>query len=163
MDSPAHLGSFAIEVLRQSRIRDTWEQPRSPIRTVRVEDSLASVVELAKDSEQNLYPVVDERNRLLGEISIEDVRRAILAESSEEGGGSVRSLMKRVLGPLTPDDDLALAARLLARRMSDAVLVVRGRESRELLGAFTRRDLVVAYSSNMEKLHKNMGPDQTVY
>ena len=71
--------------------------------------------------------------------------------------------MKRVLGPLTPDDDLALAARLLARRMSDAVLVVRGRESRELLGAFTRRDLVVAYSSNMEKLHKNMGPDQTVY
>ncbi|MEE9471574.1 MAG: chloride channel protein, partial [Gemmatimonadota bacterium] len=163
MDSPAHLGSFAVEVLRQSRIRDTWEPPKNPIRTVRIEDSLASVVELAKDSEQNLYPVVDERNRLLGEISIEDVRRAILAESSEEGVGSVRSLMKRALGPLTPDDDLALAARLLARRIVDSVLVVRGRESRELLGTFTRRDLVVAYSRNMEKLHTNIGADQTVY
>lgn len=163
MDSPAHLGSFAVEVLRQSRIRDTWEPPKNPIHTIRIEDSLASVVELAKDSEQNLYPVVDEQNRLLGEISIEDVRRAILAESSEEGVGSVRSLMKRPLGPLTPDDDLALAARLLARRISDAVLVVRDRESRELLGTFTRRDLVVAYSRNMEKLHRNMGPDQTAY
>ncbi len=169
MDSPAHLGSFAVEVLRLSRVRDTWEPPKTPIRTVRVEDSLASVVEAAKDSAQNLYPVVDAEGKLLGEISIEDVRRALLAETPVEGAEraeerrkeprGVRDLMKRPLGPLTPDDDLALAAQILARRESDSVLVVRSRGFRELLGTFTRRDLVVAYSKNMEKLQTGAGAD----
>jgi CIC family chloride channel protein len=159
IDSPAHLGSFAVEALRLSRVHDTWEPPTTPIRTVRVEDSLASVIELAKDSTQNLYPVIDTDGRLLGELSIEDVRRALLAEASEEGPGTVRGLMKRPLGPLTPDDDLALAAQLLARRLSDSILVVRNRGNRELLGTFTRRDLVVAYSKNMEKLHRNVGQE----
>ena len=61
--------------------------------------------------------------------------------------------MKKVIGPLTPADDLAYAAQLLAGRISDSLIVVRSRAIPEVLGTFTRRDLVIAYSKLLEKVN----------
>jgi CBS domain-containing protein len=60
--------------------------------------------------------------------------------------------MREPVGPLSPDSTLADAARLLADRRADSVLVVAARTDRRVVGIFTRRDLVVAYGRHMEKL-----------
>ncbi|MFQ5876213.1 MAG: chloride channel protein [Acidobacteriota bacterium] len=157
-DSPAHLGSFAVEVLRQAKVRDCWEPSRSKFLTVRENDTLPSVVRLASDSTQNTFPVLSEGGGLVGELSIEDVRRALVSEQSQEGN-TVRTVMKKVLGPLTPADDLAYAAQLLSNRQTDSVIVVRSRAVPDVLGAFTRRDLVVAYGKQIDRLHRREGVD----
>jgi CIC family chloride channel protein len=153
-DSPAHLGSFALDILRQSRVQDSWQPGgRDELRTVSDEATLESLVELASASEQSVFPVIDRDGGLVGELSIEDVRRGILSDEPNEDT-SVRSLMKKVVGPLLPTDDLARAAQLLASRQSGSIIVVRSREGAELLGLFTRNDLIVAYGKHMESMHQ---------
>jgi chloride channel protein, CIC family len=150
-ESPAHLGSFAVDVLKVTLVRDSWEWARQAVRTVSEEASLTSLVELASSSAQNLFPVVDPSGKLVGELSIDDLRRALV----EEGGKDqmkVHDLMHEVVGPLVPDDDLATAARLLAQRQTDSLTVVRSREEGEVLGIFSRRDLIVAYGKGMNRL-----------
>jgi len=154
-DSPAHFGSFAIDILRQSRVQDSWQPgDRDGLRTISDEATLESLVELASESRQNIFPVIDRDGRLVGELSIEDVRRGLLSEEPNEDT-SVRGLMKKVVGPLLPTDDLARAAQLLASRQTGSVIVVRSRERAELLGLFTRNDLVVAYGKHMETMHQH--------
>jgi CBS domain-containing protein len=114
---------------------------------VRSSESLDSLVEVARESNQNIFPVVDEHGTLEGELSIDDLRRAVVSKSEEQDGpATVSDLMKPVIGPLVPDDDLSRAAQLLAGRSADSVLVVESRGNPRILGLFTRRDLVVAYS-----------------
>jgi CIC family chloride channel protein len=155
-DSPAHLGSFAVDLLRVTRLRDCWEPGRSATRTVPADASLTSLVELASGSAQNLFPVVDASGALLGEISIDDVRRA-LVEEGDRDALKARDLMRDPVGPLHPDDDLATAAKLLANRQTDAVTVVSGRDSGIVLGTFSRRDLIVAYGKKRGPMQEDDG------
>ncbi len=154
VDSPAHLGSFAVDVLKTSRIRDSWEPQPTAVLSVQGDASLPSLVQMAARSAQNLFPVTDAAGRLIGELSIEDVRRALLSEAPPELVVAV-DLMRPAVGPLRVDDNLATAAALLAGRQTDAVIVVTSAESPEVLGVFSRRDLIVAYGRKMERIRKD--------
>ncbi len=143
-DSPAHLGSFAVDVLRLTKVRDSWDPGRSQVKTVAGDTPVSSLVELLRDTAQNLYPVVGETGNLLGELSIDDIRR-VLVEGGDQTHLKARDLMHQAVGPVVPEDDLASAAQLLADRQTDAVTVVNSQEGRKVLGIFTRHDLIVAY------------------
>jgi chloride channel protein, CIC family len=157
-DSPAHLGSFAVDILRLARVGESWEPQRSRVRTVRPETTLKDLTELASSHPQNLFPVLDGVGALVGEISIDDVRRAFLSEAPKEQVAA-HDLMHDVVGPLVPTDDLAKAALLLAERQTDAVIVVSSHEAPEVLGTFSRRDLIVAYGKRMDRLRDDSGMD----
>jgi CIC family chloride channel protein len=151
IDSPAHLGSFAVDILRLARVEDSWESVRQAPRTVAHDAPLATLVDLVSHSEQDLFPVVDSSGALAGELSVEDLRRALVSES-EKAGVVARDLMHAVIDPLVPGDDLNHAARLLAERQIGAVTVVQDRGSRKVIGIFTRRDLIVAYGRRLARL-----------
>jgi len=152
-DSPAHLGSFAMEVLRKSTIAETWEAPApGAVVSVRDDQSLASLVNLASGSKQNLLPVVDADGRLVGELSVEVLRGALVGEARADVAIAF-DLMREPIGPLFPESTLADAARLLADRRTDSVLVASGPDDRRVTGIFTRRDLVVAYGRHLDKIH----------
>jgi len=161
IDSPAHLGSFASDILRLARVQDCWEPGRQPSRFVDQDAPLASLVDLAARSEQDLYAVVDSSGTLVGEMSLEDLRRALVSEN-ERGGVKARDLMHPVRQPLVPEDDLNTAARLLADRPVNAVTIVRERGSREVLGIFTRRDLVVAYGRRLARLRGDVSDNASL-
>lgn len=147
-DSPAHLGSFVMEILRKARVAESWS-PGEGVRTVREDESVAALVELASHAAQNLFPVVGADGRLVGELSIE-VLRSALVDTERSRDALVRDVMKPPVGPLVPESDLAEAARLLADRRVDSVVIVRSAEDPQILGIFTQRDLVVAYGRHME-------------
>jgi CIC family chloride channel protein len=149
-DSPAHLGSFAVDVLRQVKVRDCWE-PDGDTVYIREGDSLARLMELADDSAQDLFPVIDRSGRLTAELSIDDIRRATLS-GVPASLVIAKDLAHIPVGPLLADDTLATAARLLASRHSHSLLVAQGPDASEVLGVFTRRDLIVAYGKEMERI-----------
>ncbi len=144
LDSPAHEGSFARDVLRRGRLADVWDPASAAPRTVRDDATVEAMIEIVSGADQVLLPVVDGEGRLLGEISIEDLRRALLSNAA---GGRPRAaaLMRPVPDPLALEDDLARAARILAARPAGAVTVVRGRSDRAVVGTFGRKDLIVSY------------------
>ncbi len=155
LDSPAHTGSFAIDLLRLARVGDAYQPIGERTRTPRTDVSLAVLVKLVAESRQTVFPVVDATGALRGELSLEDVRLALLEQVPQEAVIAA-DLMHEVHDPLVPEDDLAHAARVLAGHPGDATSVVRDRATREVVGVFSRRDLIVAYGAQSDR----MGEDE---
>jgi CIC family chloride channel protein len=144
IDSPAHLGSFAVDVLHRIRVDQAWQRSEDGIRTIPPETPMTDLVGLVREARQTVYPVVDENGRLQGEVSLDDIRRALLTDAPSELLVAY-DLMRPAMGPLVPGDDLARAAQLLAERRSDSIVIVKSHEDPEVLGLLTRRELIVAY------------------
>ena len=116
------------------------------------------MVTAASDTDQDLFPVLDREGLLVGEISLDDIRRAVIQADGENAPSSAGELARPVLGPLHPEDMLDVAARVLASRRTDGVLVTSGSGDDRLLGVFSRRDLIYAYSREMERMRESDGP-----
>ncbi len=157
-DSPAHLGSFAVDILNHIRVKDYWTPEPDEVHIVRESDTLAELVDMASDTEQDLFPVTDRDGRLTGELTLDDIRRALLTDVPKELVVA-RDLQRPPIGPLQPDDDLAAAARMLANRRTGSVIVCDEPEGGRVLGVFGRRDLMVAYSREMDRLKTEDGAE----
>jgi CIC family chloride channel protein len=152
LDSPAHTGSYAVDVLRLAKVRSVWAPPARPVRSVGRETPLRDILSAAADVDQSVFPVVDAEGRCVGEVSLEDVRRAVVRGDEAGGRADVAGdLVRKGRTPLELDDDLATAARLLGEPERASVPVVRSREDPTLLGLFGRRDLIVAYGPLVER------------
>ncbi|HEX5042511.1 MAG TPA: chloride channel protein [Candidatus Polarisedimenticolaceae bacterium] len=148
LDSPVHLGSFATHVLRGGRVSDAG-LPRPGV-TAGPQTPLSNLLELVSSATQSLIPLVDGAGRLVGAVSIEDLRRAMIS-NPDDGAKPAATLATPTPEPLTPEDDLARAARLIAASATGEVVLVSG-EAR-VLGTFSRRDLIVAYGHALHRLH----------
>jgi CIC family chloride channel protein len=149
VDSPAHLGSFAVDVLKLVRVGDAFGT--RPTESLNERTTLDEMVERAAGSRQFVYPVVDDAGRLTGEVSLDEIRRALLTEAP----GNlviVRDLMRTDIEPLCPHDDLATAAARLTDNEHDAISVVESLDSRRVLGTLSRRELILTYGRQMERL-----------
>ena len=153
IDSPAHLGSFAVDILRAATIGHSWEPAHPRVRCIEQDAPLSSLMQQVSDISQNLFPVIDGSGHLVGEFSIEDVSRALLSEP-DATRLTARDLMHPAVGPLVLEDDLDTAARLLADRSTDSLVVVRNGDKPEVLGLFTKRDLIIAYGRRIQQLHE---------
>lgn len=151
-DSPAHMGSLAIDVLRGVRVRDVWTKEAAPC-VIAPGARLADLMEVVSESGANMLPVVDDGGRLLGELSIEDIRRALLAEVPRDFVVAV-DIMRPTTAVLRLDDDLASAARLLSLAGNDEIFVVEG-DGPAVRGSFGRRDLILAYGKELARLRED--------
>jgi CIC family chloride channel protein len=147
IDSPAHLGAFAVDILRRACIKEHWT-PKEKLHVVRQDTSLRELMRLAAEESHDLLPVVDGAGLLVGDVTIEDIRRALIAETPQDLV-LAHDLMRPPVGPLVPDDTLATAARLLAQRRTDAIAVVQSHDRKKPIGLFTRHDLIVAYGQRI--------------
>lgn len=157
-DSPAHLGSFTVDVLRHLPVDRYWKGDGASLRAIRADTPLADLVTAASDTDQDLFPVLDRDGQLVGEISLDDIRRAVIQVEGERTPSAAGELARPVVGPLHPEDMLDVAARVLASRRTDGVLVTSGIGEDRLLGVFSRRDLIYAYSREMERMRRSDGP-----
>lgn len=157
-DSPAHLGSFTVDILTHIRVKDYWTPAPGEVRIVQDSDTLAALVDHASNSEQDLFPVTDRDGRLTGELTLDDIRRALLTDVPKELVVA-RDLQRPPVGPLLLDDGLATAGRMLAGRQTGSVIVCDEPEGGRVLGVFGRRDLMVAYSREMDRLKTEDGAE----
>jgi CIC family chloride channel protein len=152
LDSPVHQGSFAVEILTTARLKEMWEPCADAIDTVKEDLGFAALLDLAERSPQAVFPVVGASGSLVGEISVEEIRRALTAGVTPQSAVA-RDLMREAPEPLLLDDDLARVARLLAERTSGEMSVVADASSRRVVGTFSRRDLTLAYGRLLQRLH----------
>ena len=150
-DSPAHMGSFATDILRNLTVRDCLDQSEPHGRTISVDTPFDQLINLTALGKQTVFPIVAEDDKLLGELSLEDIRRVMLnpeAIRPQVAG----DCMHPVVGPLTPRDNLTLAARLLASRQSDTVIVVDDIHAQRVVALLSRRELILTYGREMARL-----------
>lgn len=156
VDSPAHMGDFVVDVLERLRVSDV--RVRS-VGIAHVPDStpFSAILHLVANSSETLFPVVDPTGRMTGIFSLRDVRIA-LAGSSLGTLVLADDLARRPVVTVTPLDDLSTALRRLNGINVEEIPVVSPDEPTQLLGLLSRRDLIAAYTAQIEALRSPEAP-----
>lgn len=130
---------WQVQDLRSLKVDEVmaWE-----VHTVRADMNLKDVIEVMQRTRHGGYPVVDGEDRLVGMITLRDVRDVPLEHRLTT---PVSGVMKTRLVTLTPDQTLADAAILLARHGIGRLPVVDREAPERLLGIVSRSDILRAY------------------
>jgi CIC family chloride channel protein len=150
IDSPAHQGEFVVDVLERLRVEQV------PIRSENLQviaeaTPFSEVLPKVANSSETLFPVVDAAGRLSGIFTLRDIRLALLG--SDWGPLVVAAdLATRPVLTVTPQDDLHTALGRLTELNVDEIPVVAPDDPGRLLGLLHRRELVAAYSRQIEAL-----------
>jgi CIC family chloride channel protein len=150
IDSPAHQGDFVVDVLERIKVGQV------PVRTegldlVPATTPFDKLLRQVADSTETLFPVVDSEGQLTGIFSLRDVRLA-LAGSTAGALVLADDLAMRPVVTVTVQDDLHTALKRLTNLNLDEIPVVATDDPSRLIGLLSRRELVAAYSRQIEVL-----------
>ena len=141
--SPAHRGSFVRDVLGEVRVGQFFV-PGQVLAALRPDDSLETILSRLDDSQHPVLPVVDEQNRLLGVVDLEEVHLAAQA-SHVQTLVVAEDLMRTDVTPLAPEDRLDRALELFIEHDLLSLPVVDDLRHRNVLGMIRRQEIGTAY------------------
>jgi CIC family chloride channel protein len=150
VDSPAHQGRFAVDVLRGIRVEEIVAPAARP-RALQTADDLHAVLGAVAGSDQSTFPVLDASGDLVGLLSLEQIRRVLNERPLPML--HAEDLMEKEFPVLDPSTDLAVALRTLTGVDFDAVPVWDA-DRRALLGMVTRKQLTRTYVERMAALEQ---------
>jgi len=152
VDSPAHQGRFAIDVLRGMRVAEAL-RTASPVQSLRAADPLTDVLRVARGAQHETLPVLGANGALVGLIALEDVR-GVMDEKLPERIVA-HDLMRTEFPRLSPADDLARALRALSATDLEE-LPVWDDHARAVLGMISRRQLTRMYVERVAELQETL-------
>lgn len=130
---------WQIHDLRDIRVAEAMN---TKVHTVRTDMELKDVIETMQHSRHGGYPVVDEAGRLVGVVTLRDVREVPLERRLTT---PVTAVMAKRLTVVTPEQTTADAAMLMARRGVGRLPVVDATDHTRLVGIISRSDVLRAY------------------
>jgi CIC family chloride channel protein len=156
IDSPAHLGDFAVDVMDHLKVKDAMTADRVA-ETIPENMGFDEILQLMKASSQQDFPVVDTTGRLTGIVSMTDLRSA-MAESTVHGLLVAKDISIGRVATVTMDDSLNTALQLMASLDVRELPVVTSEHPDRITGLVSRKDAIIAYHSEMERLKKKAAP-----
>jgi CIC family chloride channel protein len=126
------------------------EEVMSQTVTVLPETRLEGLEEQFLKANRNALPVVDGGGRLVGMVSLTDLRRGA-ALRDNVGAPCVRDIMTESPVTAYPDDSLNTVLRRMAPRDLSRLPVVPREEPQRLLGVVRRNDVVRAYDLGLAR------------
>jgi CIC family chloride channel protein len=150
VDSPAHQGRFAIDVLRGMRVVEALDKSRVT-EVLRTGDSLRKVLDSAAAAHQATFPVLDAEDNLAGIISLEQIRRVMNENLPDQI--VAHDIMVAVFPRLSPEADMAEALRALSS-VDVEELPVWDPQTRLVLGLISRKQLTRTYVERMASMRR---------
>jgi CIC family chloride channel protein len=152
VDSPAHIGDFAVDIMDHLTVRDAVLSDRKA-EAIPENMPFEQILQHMLGSSQQDFPVVDNKENLTGIISMTDLREAmadkelhrlLLAKDIAIGGVMI----------VTMDDTLNAALRLMAVLDVRELPVVNGGNQRRVISIVSRKDITRAYHKEMERARR---------
>ena len=112
-------------------------------------DSLTTIIERLDRHGIPVLPVVDDGNRLLGVVNLEEVHLAAQAPSLKPLI-LAEDLMRSDIQPLTPEDTLDRAQELFVENDLMTLPIVNDLQQRQVIGMVRRFEIASAY---LQRLH----------
>jgi CIC family chloride channel protein len=141
-ESPAHLGDFAANVLKEIKVSEILPDLQT-FETVEESTSLEAILAM-HSSRQAYYPVVDKDDRFNGIFSLNDLR-AVLDETEVWQLLVAADIAHHDVLTVHPSETLGDVARKFAETSYDELPVVSDDDESQLLGMISRRQLNNAY------------------
>jgi CIC family chloride channel protein len=142
-DSPVHKEELNTDILKSIPLSSAFTSDDST-QILHPEDSLNKVKSLMGDSEQDMFPVVDSNNMLVGLLGMGTIRKVILESSAQ-----VLVIVEDMMTPsyyLRESMDLHTALQYFLRSHQKQLPVMPPEgEKQEILGLMTYEDIMQAY------------------
>jgi len=154
--------SIYTSKLRRQGVDLYKEQDPNPLRSLFVRDvldphpevipasaSFRTVLDLVVQSDHSQFFVVDDRARLLGTISLAELRRLIYEQENFQHLVVASDLVDSSLPTVTADDHLDLVLHLFSDAATDEVAVVDPEDPGVLVGSVSEKDVIEARNREM--------------
>ncbi len=149
IDSPAHQGEFIRDVLKGMTVRGLLAAERPPFTSLRPDATLESIIPLVPTTTQAVFPVADERGRLVGLIDFDDLRRFLYR--ADMGRVIIaEDMMSENVDPLREETDLSAVMGHFASVKYDQLPVVDA--DGKVVALIGRQDLVAARERELARL-----------
>ena len=149
IDSPAHLGSFAVDLLQQVTVAEALQHQRV-LAVVREDLPSDQLPARLKEHDAIAYPVVDGDGNLTGLLTLEEIRRALVADMLT-ADTLVRDIAQMGVEPVCPSDDLRTVLKRCVGNESYVMPVVESRGSRRVIGTLRRGEVLLAYDREIRR------------
>jgi CIC family chloride channel protein len=144
-DSPAHEGEFTLDVLGDVRVADALKPGRPAPVVFAPATPLAEVLAATTATAQRVFPIVADGQRLVGVVSLDDLRIFLTERSVAPDLLVAADLRAPEFRTADPDEDLASALRKLYATGLDELPVIAADGDRRVQAMLTRRDIMAAY------------------
>lgn len=160
VDSPAHMGDFVVDVIRDIRVRDLFGDEQREVHTISDDTRLSEVFRLFQHSFQDDYPVLDDQGRLTGVLSFTDVRHHV----TDDALGNLvvaGDICEKEIVTASLDEDLYSVLLKMGHSNVDSLPVVDRLDGARMEGLVTRKDVILAYERRLRSLREEStgGPD----
>ncbi|MBF0431444.1 MAG: chloride channel protein [Fibrobacteria bacterium] len=146
-DSPAHQDEMNTDVLRSIQIGSIVPRQHQVV-TVHQYEHLSELKWLIGETEVETYPVLDDNGRIVGLLSLHQLRQVIL-ETSAQHLVIVEDMMTEVFS-LRKSFDLHFASQIFLRSKHTELPVVD--EEGNIQGLLKYQDILMAYDEYLDKL-----------
>ena len=152
VDSPAHIGDFAVDIMDHLKVKDAVVADRM-VETIPENMGFEEILRLMKASSQQDFPVVDSEGRLTGIVSMTDLRQA-MADIEVHRLLVAKDIADANVATLSMDDSLNTALQLMASLDVRELPVVTEENHDRVAFIVSRKDVVMAYHAEMERLKR---------
>ena len=140
-----------VDIMESMFVRDVME---SNVQTISENESTGALVLLIQTSRHAGFPVLDADNRLVGIVTLQDVRDKVKYGELERKVGDIASRDPIVA---YPDESLDIVLKRFALRDIGRLPVVSRVDEKKLLGVITRSDIVKSYNKKVVSMvHEKM-------
>jgi CIC family chloride channel protein len=146
-DSPAHTGEFMADVLEQMHVRDAI-QKSDKLTLLRPDTPLPEILELAVNSKQRVFPVLDSTGALQGVVLFDDIRKYFM-DRDPPNGVVAKDMLAKSFATVSLDEDLSSALRKFVETTHDELVVVEPAGSTHVIGVLRRHDVIASYYERM--------------
>jgi CIC family chloride channel protein len=150
VDSPAHIGDFALDLMDHLTVRNAVAGERR-VETIPESMPFEQMLQLVLASNQQDFPVVDKEEKLSGMISMTDLRQA-MADREVHSLLLAKDIAIGGVMTVTMDDTLNTALRLMATLDVRELPVVSKDDPRRVISLVSRKDITRAYHREMERV-----------
>jgi CIC family chloride channel protein len=150
VDSPAHVGDFAVDILDHLHVRDALPPDRK-VETIPEGMRFEEILKLIVQSSQANFPVVDQKGSLKGILSLTDIRRVMLEKELHRLLIAKDIAIEEVL-TVIPEDTLDTALKKMTSAEIRELPVVSKEDSRALLSMLSRKDIIRTYHDEIERI-----------
>jgi CIC family chloride channel protein len=148
IDSPAHEGTFLIDILERIPVREAIVT-RHKLTVFWPNTPLSEILEAVANSQQDVFPVLNQDGTLHGVIYFDDIRLLFNEQGLPVQMVVAEDLMNASVTVVSLEEDLASALRKFRATMQRELPVVEAEGSSQVVGVIGRRDILTTYHDKL--------------
>jgi CIC family chloride channel protein len=150
VDSPAHTGDFAVDILEHISVKEALP-PGRRVESIPEGMPFEEVMQLIANSNQQDFPVLNESGHLTGIVSLTDMRKVMMERNLHQFLVAKDISTEGVL-TVTLGDSLKTALRKMTEAEIRELPVVSNEDSQRVVSMLSRKDIIRTYHDQIERL-----------